>query len=160
EGGVSVALPLHESGSSVSGDRGMARQVPHRAPALGARLPHPEGVCRDVSGLSRTETRGTLQVGKIRLVAGLRFRGCRGDRSRRLDGQMRNYHRSVDELPPGEAERAVSKRAVSRRFVAPSTTVTRRAWVHIAVNVIIITTREEFYHRYLCAQIAKRHRVV
>lgn len=32
----------------------------------------------------------------------------------------RDYARSLDELPEGEAERSVSKRAVSRRFVALS----------------------------------------
>src|SRR5262249_54105950 len=63
ERGVPVAPPVHQPRRGVPQDRGVAREVPHRAPAFGARLPHTEGVRGDVSGLSCTETRGTLQGG-------------------------------------------------------------------------------------------------
>jgi putative transposase len=54
----------------------------------------------------------------------------------------RNYHRTLDDLPPGEDERAVSKSAVSRRFVALSTTRLRaflaRPLADLAIRVILI----------------------
>jgi hypothetical protein len=52
----------------------------------------------------------------------------------------RNYHRSLEDLPPGEDERAISKRAVSRRFVALSTARLRafraRPLADLAIRII------------------------
>src|SRR5262249_52407303 len=61
ERGVPLASPVHQPRRGLRRDRGVAREVPQRAPALGARLSHPEGVRGAVSGLICTETRGTLQ---------------------------------------------------------------------------------------------------
>src|SRR5206468_5766510 len=94
-----------QPGPGLRGDRDVAREVPHRAAAFGARLSHTEGVRRDVSGVSCTETRGTLharQRPRGRAMAALPGdrRSATGDPGRR--GRGRNVHRVRSPSPPTE----------------------------------------------------------
>src|SRR5262245_26285829 len=61
--GVPLASPVHRPQRRLRRDRGVPREVPPRATALGARVSHAEGVRGDTSA-SCTETRGTLQTAR------------------------------------------------------------------------------------------------
>ena len=59
EGRVRVAAPLPRSRPRLRRHRNVARALRRRAATLGARIPHAEGVPREISCLTCTKTRGT-----------------------------------------------------------------------------------------------------